>query len=240
MPQSLFIKKRLNTSNLLYLKSHRVMIHLNKVTRYWLITAIILSIFAIDYCIGNLQSENKEYQNTNSGIMPLSVGTKLIYEGERIFYNPAEQKTNETMAQKIAEVINIEKFEGDSLKVSIKETYKNDPDFSEREVTYLITESGFDFKTGKIILFPLTHGQKLREPDTDRDDNLYSIYVSKVYKQNILGKEYQCYDITNSTSGDNSFETFCEGIGYVRDYYEHHGTPNKSDYKLVKIETPTI
>jgi|GEM_PF-2730735 len=179
--------------------------------------------------------DNESY----SEIMSVSVGTKWVYEGKRLFYNPVEQKVNETIAQKVAEVTNIEKA-GGSLKVSIKETYKSDPDFTEREATYLLTESGFDFGTGKIILFPLTQNQVLRESDIERGDDLYNIHVSKVYEQDILGTEYQCYDITNSTLGSTSFKTFCEGIGYVRDYYEHHGTPNKSDYKLIKIETPNI
>ena len=169
-----------------------------------------------------------------SAVMPVSVGTKWIYEGKRLFYNTAEQKENEVISEKVAEVTNIEKV-GDSLKVSIRETYKNDPDFTEREITYLLTESEFDFGTGYKTSFPLTQDQKLKDSGSESNDNLYTTYVSRIFKQDVLGKEYQCYDITNSTSGDTSFQTFCEGIGYVRDYYEHHGTPNKSDYKLISI-----
>ncbi len=169
-------------------------------------------------------------------VMPVSVGTRWVYEGKRLFYDRAQEINREVIAQKIVEIINIAETE-QGLRVDTKETYTNDPDFTERKKSYLVSEAGFDFGTGEISSFPLVEGQEVRSviPDTD---NLYPTKVSKVHPVDSFGNNTPCYDIDDSTSSDTSFTTFCEGVGYVRDYYEHNGTPDESDYLLVRTIDP--
>ncbi len=172
-----------------------------------------------------------------SAVMPVAVGTKWTYEGKRIFYDLTEQKEKEVTIKKVAEVTGIEK-DGDNLRVLVQETYTNDPELTDREISYWISESGIASTGNNVVNFPFTKGQTLfnDDPSQERTDGLYADIVKSVDTKVILGKEYRCYDISNNTLGSASFETFCEGVGYVRNYYEHHGTPDEWDYKLVKID----
>lgn len=168
--------------------------------------------------------------------MPLT-GTRWVYEGKRTFYDPVSKSVKEVMARKVVEITSVAS-EGDSVRANFKETYTNDPDFTERTGSFLFAEDAFSFDGKTVTKFPLVEGQELTELGGEETDSLYVTSVIKVHKQTVLGTEYPCYDISNSTSGDVSFVTFCEGIGYIRDYYEHNGTPNKSDYQLISVPHP--
>lgn len=169
-------------------------------------------------------------------VMPVSIGTKWTYEGKRLFYDTAEQKEKEVIAQKVVEVTGIEN-DGENLRVFVRETYTNDPEFNEREISYWISESGIASTGNNVVNFPFIKGQELfnDDPDQRRTDGLYADIVTSVSMKNILGKEYKCYDISDSTLGSTSLKTFCEGVGYVRDYYQHQGTPNEWDYVLASL-----
>ena len=171
-----------------------------------------------------------------ASVMPVSIGAKWTYEGKRLFYDPAEKKEKEVTATKVAEVTDLEN-DGENLKVSVQETYTNDPEFTERKISYWISESGIASTGNNVVNFPFTKGQELfnDDPGQKRTDGLYADIVTSVGVKNILGEEYKCYDISDNTLGSTSFQTFCEGLGYVRDYYKHHGTPDEWDYKLVSL-----
>lgn len=165
--------------------------------------------------------------------MPLT-GTRWVYEGKRTFYDNESQGVKEVIARKVVEITGI-KSEGDNVRATFKETYTNDPDFTEKTGSFLFSNEAFAFDGKTMVKFPLVEGQELTELGGEETDLLYVTSVTKVHRQTVLGTEYPCYDISNSTRGDVSFMTFCEGIGYVRDYYEHNGTPNESDYQLISI-----
>lgn len=170
-------------------------------------------------------------------IMPVEIGTRWIYEGKRIFYNPDSKKAEETTAQKIVEITGLEK-EGENLKVFTRTSYVDEPFFEGGVDSFIISESGYAFDGTNLINFPLFGGQRLSPLNPERTDNLYAKYVLSVGMKNILGKQYRCYDITDDTLSSESLEVFCEGLGYIRDSYKHHGTPDESDYNLIRLERP--
>ena len=170
-------------------------------------------------------------------IMPVEPGTKWIYEGKRIFVETNQNKAKETIAQKVVEITSIKK-EGHNLRIFTKTSYKNEPDFDGGEDSFLISESGYAFDGTNLAFFPLVQGQRLTSPDLDRIDNLYVDYVSSVSIKNVLGKQHKCYDISYYGLPDESMDIFCEGVGYIKDSYRHHGTPDESDYNLIFIEHP--
>ncbi|OGN13825.1 MAG: hypothetical protein A3J47_03790 [Candidatus Yanofskybacteria bacterium RIFCSPHIGHO2_02_FULL_43_22] len=172
-------------------------------------------------------------------VMPIQPGTWWVYEGKRIFVEVNDTKAQETIAQKITEISDIKK-EGNNLRVFTKTSYKNDPDFNEVEDSFLISESGYAFDESNLAYFPLVKGQRLTADYPERTDGYYDYYVTDVSVKNILGQQRKCYDISYYALPDESLETFCEGVGYVRDSYEHHGTPNEWDYKLIRIEYPAL
>lgn len=197
---------------------------------------------------------NKEYhseEETNNevvldvsqyaNVMPVETGTKWIYEGKRIFFDVNQDKTMEVIAKKTVEITSTEK-DGDNLRVFIKTSYQNEPDFEEGEDSFLLSEFGYAFYGTNLSYFPLASGQRLSPPDSDpeRTDNYYVDYVYSVSIKNVLGKRSRCYDIVYDTLADESLEVFCEGVGYIRDSYKHHGTPDEWDYKLIRIEHPEI
>lgn len=180
-------------------------------------------------------------------VMPVEPGTKWIYEGKRIWYDskldPGLVGTaQETTGQKIVEIKSIKK-EGDNLRVFISVSYKNNPDdFDKFKESFVLSESGYAFDGTNLSYFPLVKGQRLSPSDSDfeRTDNYYVSYVYSVSVKNVLGKQARCYDIVYDTLPDESLDTFCEGIGYIRNSYKHHGTPDEWDYNLILIEHPVL
>lgn len=171
-------------------------------------------------------------------IMPVQPGTKWIYEGKRIYYDATQDKVIETVAQKNVEITEI-KRDGPNLRVFIATSYKNEPEFTESQDSFLVSESGFAFDGTNLAYFPLVKGQRLTAPDLERTDDLYVDYVTSVNVKNVLGKKYRCYDISYYGLPDESLEVFCEGIGYIQDSYKHHGgTPDEMDYRLIRMENP--
>lgn len=175
-----------------------------------------------------------------SSIMPVKPGTKWVYEGKRIVYSSEQNKAVETNGQKIVEVKGVKK-EGDNLRVLISVSYLNNPvDFDKYRESFVLSQSGFAFDDTNIAYFPLVKGQHLSPSDSDfeRTDNYYVSYVYSVGVKNVFGQPHRCYDIVYDTLPDESLDTFCEGIGYIRNSYEHHGTPDEWDYNLIRIERP--
>lgn len=84
--------------------------------------------------------------------------------------------------------------------------------------------------------FPLYVGQKWGYEDSIRfrDDNFYMSYVEEKLSKTILGKKYdECFKITDKViSAPTAYEIFCYGIGYVENFYEHHGTVEEWKYGL--------
>ena len=164
-------------------------------------------------------------------------GTRWIYEGKRIFYDNETQKVKEVTAQKVVEITGVEN-EGDNVRATYKEKYTNDPDFTEREGSFLFSDNAFAFDGETVVKFPLESGQRLSFANPDRDDGLYDYHVGVVLEQEIFGKSTTCYEIIYKTLADRENKIFCEGLGYIRDQYVHNGTPNEADYQLVGIPRP--
>ncbi|MDP3988617.1 MAG: hypothetical protein Q8P93_00040 [bacterium] len=174
-----------------------------------------------------------------SRVMPVSPGTKWTYEGKRVFYNPSASEVQEVIAQKVVEVKGIKK-EDDTLRVFTHAVYKNDPDFNERDDSFLVSESGYGFNGKDIAPFPLAEGQRLTNYDPERTDGYYDDWVTAVNLKDVLGTQRKCYDISYRGLPDESLAIFCEGVGYIQDRYEHNGTPNEWDYRLIRIEDPAL
>lgn len=89
-----------------------------------------------------------------------------------------------------------------------------------------------------VLQFPLYVGQKWGSEDSIRfrDDNFYIWYVEEKLSKTILGQKYdECFKITDKViSAPTAYEIFCYGIGYVENFYEHHGTIDEWKYRLVK------
>lgn len=187
----------------------------------------------------NLKEETKNEAVVDTSkytyVMPVKPGTKWIYEGRRIFVEINQNKAQEVIAKKTVEITGIKK-EGNNLRVFTKISYKNEPDFNGGDNSFLVSESGYAFDGTNLAYFPLVKGQRLTSPDLERTDNLYVDYVSSVSIKNVLGKQHRCYDISYYGLPDETLDVFCEGIGYIRDSYRHHGTPNEWDYNLILIE----
>lgn len=181
----------------------------------------------------NTGEENFVSEDTSARFFP-TPGTRWVYSGKRVYYDIDEQKTKEVTAYKYIDAIEIAS-EGDNVRLSVVETYINDPDFSTKEKTYLFSENGFAFKNDEVVNFPLTVGQRLSNHFPERNDGYYDAYVVSKEAQEWLGQKYTCYGISNHTSSAFAVETFCVGLGYVRYYYQHHGTPNESDYRLIRL-----
>jgi hypothetical protein len=204
----------------------------------------ILTIFALFYYVlgSDPQQTLTEPKKSEAVIenmrpfMPLT-GTRWVYEGKRIFYDKDSQGTKEIAAMKIVEVTSVTS-EGDNVRATYKETYTNDPDFTEREGSFLFSENGFSFDGETVAMFPLEKGQRLSYDAPERDDGFYDYYVTYVLEQVLFGKNTTCYEITYRTMADVENKIFCEGVGYVRDRYKHSGTPNEADYHLIDIPKP--
>lgn len=171
-------------------------------------------------------------------VMPVQPGTKWIYEGKRIYYDATQDKVTETVSQKTVEVTEI-KRDGPNLRVSITTSYKNEPEFTGGQDSFLISQSGFAFDGTNLAHFPLVKGQRLTASGLEQTDNFYVYYVASVNIKDVLGKKYRCYNISYYGLPDESLEVFCEGIGYIQDSYKHHGgTPDEMDYRLIRMENP--
>lgn len=85
--------------------------------------------------------------------------------------------------------------------------------------------------------FPLYVGQKWGYEDSIRfrDDNFYMSYVEEKLSKTILGKKYdECFKITDKViSAPTAYEIFCYGIGFVEYSYEHKGTVDERNSRLV-------
>jgi hypothetical protein len=193
--------------------------------------------------------ETREVVDTSiyASVMPVQVGTKWIYEGKRIFYNPNLKKTQETTAQKIVEITST-KQEGANLRVYTFISYKDEPEFKGHPDSFLINTtppdsdlgliSGYAFYEDNITYFPLVKGQRLSPSDIERTDDSYVDYVSSIDIKNVLGKQYRCYGISYYSLSDERLEVFCEGLGYIKDSSKHHGTPDEWNYNLVRVDRP--
>lgn len=190
-------------------------------------------------------SSNETVEVTNTDVrlenrlvtfMPLT-GTRWVYEGKRTYYDSETQSVQEVMAQKVVEVTGVT-GEGDNVRATYKETYTNDPDFTEKEGSFLFSDKAFAFDGENVIKFPLESGQRLSFDNLERNDGYYDYYVGAVSEQEIFGKSTTCYEITYKTLADEENKVFCEGMGYIRDQYVHNGTTNEADYRLVGIPRP--
>ena len=175
-------------------------------------------------------------------IMPVEVGTRWTYEGKRIYYDPTLEKTKEVTVQKTVEITSI-KMEGNNLRVFTLVSYKNEPELKDNQGSFLVSALGYFFGETNVAYFPLAKGQRLTSDYTNftyRTDGYYDYWVTAVNVKNILGKKHTCYDISYHGLPDESLDVFCEGVGYVEDSYKHHGTPDEWDYKLIRIENPSL
>ena len=170
---------------------------------------------------------------------PLAVGAAWVYSAKISYQDPNDYMKLVTWTGTITDKV-IDKTTSDdgSIVFTIQEDMRPTPPSDvwrqPRTFTYIVMGDGiFEWGKQKVYQWPI---ETASEWQTSIDFPGYETWAGRTTEVDTPYKKLDnCYMFTLFTGPDTTKDTFCRGIGFVKHFYSHHGTPQDEDFVLTSF-----
>ncbi len=167
---------------------------------------------------------------------PLAVGTTWIYSAEISYQDPGDPAKFLTWTGTVTDrIINQQAIpDGNTIFKVQEDLDPAPPDAVWRHsgtFEYIVSGDGVYIRDWKVYQYPLADNIKWEASSGSG----YEVVAQAEANGITPGRSGNCYTLITETNPDTTMDTFCQGIGFVKHLYTHHGTLQDEKFTLASF-----